>query len=115
MTGYLLAYRDYEGSNILSLHSKKEVMAAYNHIVEQIIAANKLWKEYYLEDEDDPDFNIMAVDFEKMYQEFEIKGIDPAFTHYNPERVCIMKVTSKGTDCVCKEFGINWEETIWTN
>ena len=44
MKGYLLVYTDYEGLEVIGLHSKNEILKAYNSYCEKIKQAGDIYR-----------------------------------------------------------------------
>ena len=129
MTGYLIVYCDYEGLDVRSLHDENTVKDAFYKIVGINKQAKELHKamvtdhleEWYDETDSKETMNMKLKIHGKKQDELEELywercgelGIDP-FVHYDDhDRYCILRVDENGSKCVCAEFGVAPEKSVY--
>lgn len=109
MKGYLLTYADYEGREILSLHTEEEILSAYH----EIVAATKRVNELYSKCKADR-HSTNYEKFEKLLDQESIPEKHRYLHFHDVERYCIMEVDENGADCVCGKFGVGPKKTVWS-
>lgn len=108
MTGFLIVYTDYEGLKVISLHNKDLVKEAFLKLQDNNKKVHDLFKKY-VQDE----FGDWYMKGSEFRQKCEEMNLNYREYYCEAERYCILQVDENGAKCVCQEFGVAPEKTVY--